>query len=275
MPAILDWLDTVKDIWTGFVVEVVLDEESMGKRSAQADVLKAAVDAVQPGYALQRIVVPSEPGIDPGAFTPEGWDSILKRWREGKYKDLMVLGSWPDDASDYVVVSLLLREMGLFRMEFSCRYMRQLSDDPTGAESLVDVVRLAWATCGGRSGWANFAIAAEPEQKEEVARLLAKWQRKSAVTLLDLTPEGRDPRAIEAFLPGACWLTLLSDASVATLGGVDALDAGLPQDLRLELFGDGGVLLQLTQTPNVPEDVAVEEKYRALRALLGPVLDTP
>lgn len=273
MPTLMEWMDTLRDVWTGFVVEVVLDEESKGERKAQADLLRAAAAATQPGYALQRIVIPTEPGIDPADYTEERFSGILRRWAAGDHNDLMLLGSWPDDPSDYLVMSLILQDAGLFRMEFSTRYVRQLADYPGGLEQVLDVVRRAWATCGGKAAWANFAVAGEPDRREEMTRLLGKWGRKSAVTLLDLTPPGKEPVAIRPGLPGACWLTVLSSDSVVALGGMQAVDAGLPEDVRLEVFENGGVLIQLTPTPDVPEDPDTEAKYRALADLVAPLLE--
>lgn len=272
MPTVIDWLESLKDVWSGFVMEVVLDAEAAGERGAQAELLKAAAAAVQPGYALQRIVIPSEPGIDPADYDAQRWEGMLKRWAAGDHKDIMLLGSWPDDASDYFVVSLIWQEVGLFRMEFSTRYARQLAEFEGALEKTLDVVRLAWATCGGVSGWANLAMAGEPDQREEMGRLAAKWGRKSQVTLLDLTPPGKDPAPIRPALPGACWLTILSSDSVVALGGLEAVDAAIPEDVRLELFENGGVLVQLTPTPDIPEGPEVDAKYQALGELLAPLV---
>lgn len=271
MPALIDWAETLRDVWSGFILEVVLDPEGKNERSAQVELLRQAVVTAQGGYVIQKIVIPTEPGIDPADFSPAGWDGILNRFENGDFDTIMLLGDGPGGPADFFIVSLLWEEYGMFRIETSLDYLKALENSPSTIEALVDTARLAWARCHGTSGWANVAVAGEPEQAEEVARLAGKWRRKSAVTLLDLTPPGRDPQPIEPRVHGACWLTMLSADAVTALGGLEAVDSALPEDIRLELFEDGGMLVQLTPSPVVPEAPDVEEKYKALSGLVDPV----
>lgn len=273
MPTLIEWVDTLKDVWTGFVLEVVFDPARATDRKAQAELLRRTVNSIQAGYVLTKIILPDEPGIDPAQFTTEGWEALLKKYADGQYKDIMVLGGLMGEPEDYVVASMIWNRGGLFRLEASTRYVHEIGDGIDSTDALVDLARVAWATCAGMSGWANLAVAGEPEQADEIARLVQKWGRKSAVTLVDLTPPGRDPVPVVPWVRGACWLTMLSADDIVAIGGLEALDAKLPEDVRLELFEDGGALIQLTPTPMVPEeDPATETKYKALAELVAPLV---
>jgi hypothetical protein len=273
MPALIDWVDTLKDVWTGFVLEVVFDATRPVDRKALAELLRRTVNSAQAGYVMTKIILPDEPGIDPAQFTTEGWEALLRSYAAGEHKDIMVLGGLMNEPEDYYVASIIWNRGGLFRLEASARYVREIGEGLDATEALVDLARTAWATCNGMSGWANLAVAGEPEQADEVARLVQKWGRKSAVSLVDLTPPGRDPVPVVPWVRGACWLTMLSADDIVAIGGLEALDEKLPEDVRLELFEDGGALIQLTPTPMVPEeDEATETKYRALAELVAPLV---
>lgn len=272
MPALLDWVETLRDVWTGFVAEVVLDPEAKGELSAQTALVRNAVVGAQSlGYVFRTIVIPTEPGIDPAQYTGEAFDGVMRRHEQGEFDSLMLIGEWPGTPEDFLIVSLLWQEHGLFRFESSLRYLHEIGERTDLVEPLLDTVRLAWATCRGMSGWANIAVAGEPEQADEIKRIAEKWERKSEVTLVDLTPPGNTPQPIGPRPPRACWLTLLSPADIVVLGGLEKLDAALPADMRLEVFEDGGVLIQLTPTPAPPEANDVEEKYRSLSTVLAPL----
>lgn len=273
MPALIDWVDTLRDVWTGFVLEVVFDPARATDRTAQAELLRQTVNSVRAGYVWTKIILPDEPGIDPAQFTTQGWEALLHKYADGQYKDIMVLGGLMNEMEDYLVASIIWNRGGLFRLEASTRYVREIDGAVDSTEALVDLARVAWATCAGMSGWANLAVAGEPEQADEITRLVEKWGRKSAVTLVDLTPPGRDPVPVVPWVRGACWLTLLSADDVVAIGGLEALDEKLPEDVRLELFEDGGALIQLTPTPMVPEgDQGTETKYRAFTELVAPLV---
>jgi hypothetical protein len=272
MTALIDWVETLRDVWVGFVAEVVLDPSAKPMTAEQARVLGDAVASSQAGYVMSKIVFPAETGIDPADFTSASWRAALERWESGDFSEIMVLGSWPDAPGDFVVVSLVWQERGLFRIEGSSRYAREIDKWAGSIQSLVDVLVRAYATCGGISGWANLAVAGESNQAQEIARLVGKWQRKSKVTLVDLTPPGEAEAPVQAHLPAACWLTLLSPDMVASLGGLEAVESALPEDIRLEMFEDGGLLVQLTPTPLADESPETEGKYQALGALLAPIV---
>jgi hypothetical protein len=275
MPALIDWVESLRDVWVGFVAEVVLHPSARPSTCEQARLLGDAVSSSQAGYVMGKIVFPGEPGIDPADFTGEAWRSALARWESGDFSDIMVLGSWPDSPEDFLIVSLVWRDYGLFRIEASTRYAREIDKWAGSIESLVDVLILAYATCGGVSGWANLAVAGEPEQAEEIARLVQKWNRKSKVALVDLTPPGAAEAPVKPQLPDACWLTLLSPFQVTALGGLEAVESALPEDIRLEMFEDGGLLIQLAPTPLPDERPETEKKSEALRQLLAPILEPP
>lgn len=146
----------------------------------------------------------------------------------------------------------------------------RLGDDP---EALVALVRDLWAMVPLRSGQAGFAF--------ESSRYLLDYAHEHAYAKsmrhpgIDI-PNAANDQIMTGFdrIRGIGWLTMLDDAFVTQLGGVEALTKAVGNTVDVLPLKPGGLMLRAGKAPqfgdvNAKDDLpAYKAVYAAVRSLM-------
>jgi hypothetical protein len=263
----------------GLTAEFFAAEEAMGVEYAQAqrDLVETAKDTLLPGYEMKSLAR-HEIGADKGFVGPYdrmGWRLQREAIEEGRLDKYAAVGWRGEDREDFFVVGAeKLDSCVVVRISASLSYAAQLADHANRVEQLIGFSRKAWTSLPVFYGCANLGVSDESGSGRMAGTLIGHWTEQSKVTLADFTPPRQDKLAcrLSSKVKGAFWLNLLSDAHVEALGGLSAVDEALPEDIRIEEFKRGGMLIQLTQTPELDNSPETQAKFESLRGLLAPIL---
>ncbi|RJQ56125.1 MAG: DUF3396 domain-containing protein [Actinobacteria bacterium] len=276
------WLESQKGIFAGLTIEFFAGRGQINKNTAevQIELVQSAIDSLIPGYEMKSLAwLPTgkKKGIV-GPFDRVGWNWQRKGISRGQYRKHAAVAWRGTDQQDFFLIATERTDAAdSIRISTSLRYANELCQDEEQVEKLVQIARNAWAHLKIRYGYGSLGVTDEGAQQPSAQRAIDDWGDQSKITLANVTPELNEQiaRDFAKKVKGAYWLNLLSDAHVKAVGGIEKIDETLPEDIRIEEFKNGGVLIQLAPTPDVENSMDNQGKFVYLSKLLAPIVAQP
>lgn len=274
---LLSWLTNQRNVTAGLTIELFAGKGVINKNTAavQIGLVEAAVDALVPGYEMKSLAwLPrgKKKGVV-GPYDRPGWNWQRKGIERGDYtKHAAVAWRGTDQRDFFLIATERTAVVDSIRISTSLTYASELCDRPELVEKLVQIARTGWAKLKIRYGYGNLGVTDEGAGPSAEATI-DDWADQSRIPLANVTPEcdARIAASLAKNVKGAFWLNLLNEDHVKQLGGMDAIDAALPEDIRIEEFKRGGALIQLAPTPELENSLDTQAKFAALARLLEPI----
>lgn len=276
---LLTWLTKKGGITAGLTMEFFAGRGVINRNTAeiQIELVQKAIDSLAPGYEMKSLAwIPT--GKDKGVVGPfdrPGWNWQRKGISRGQYRKHAVVGWKGEDQQDFFVMATeRTAAADSIRISTSLKYVAALCEEPELVEKLVQLARDAWAHLKLRYAYANLGITDEGSDVKRAESLIAEWRARSNITLSDVTPSAYEEatRGFDKKVRGAYWFNILGENHIKALGGIEAVESTLPEDIRIEEFKKGGVLIQLTPMPNVEDSPENQSKFAYLSQLLEPII---
>ncbi len=277
MENLLSWLMNEKDVDASLTLEFFAPSGTLGPDTApgQIELVKRASEL--PGdyemKSLARHVSGSEKGFV-GPYDKIGFRLQREAIENGEIDKHAAVGWAGEDRSKYFLISMEQAEKAdIIRLAAGLDYAALLAGDPEQTERCISLARAVWNELPVWYGCGNLGVAKESGSSSNVDLAIEAWSSESRIPLADFTAS-RDEAVADQFaskVKGAYWLNLLGETHVKALGGIDAIDEALPENIRLEEFKRGGALIQLTPSPELDNSLENQDKFDELKQLLKPI----
>jgi len=277
---LLSWLMDQKGIaGAGLTIEFFAGRGVINKSTAetQIDLVQTAIDSLVPGYEMKSLAwmpVGKQKGTV-GPFDRPGWNWQKKGISRGQYRKHAAVAWRGEDQLDFFVIATeRTHAADSIRISTSLRYVTELCEHPELMEKLVQLTRDAWGHLKLRYAYGNLGVTDEGSDVPMAVKTMRRWNTKSNISLADVTPSVNEQiaRNFDKNVKGAYWFNILNEKHIKTLGGVEIVDQSLPEDVRIEEFKNGGLLIQLTPTPDLEDSVENQTKFAYLTRLLQPII---
>lgn len=275
---LLTWLMNQKGISAGLTIEFFAGRGMIntGTAEEQINVVQSAIDALVPGYDMKSLAwIPKgkDKGIV-GPFDRVGWNHQRKGISRGQFRKHAAVAWREEDQHDFFLIATERTEAAdSIRISTSLKYATELCDHPEKVDKLIQLARYAWAHLKLRYAYGNLGVTDEGTTRPMAERTIDDWADQSRMALADVTPAVNEKiaRSFDKKVKGAFWFNILSTNHIKALGGLDRIDEALPEDIRIEEFQKGGVLIQLSPTPELENSPENQAKFAALARLLAPI----
>lgn len=272
------WLEGQKGISAGLTIELFAGRGVINSKTAetQVELVQSAIDSLAPDYEMKSLAwLPKgkKKGVV-GPFDRVGWNLQRKGISRGEYsKHAAVAWRETDQMDFFLIATERTAAADSIRISTSLKYAKVLCEEPDRVEKLVQITRNAWSHLKLRYGYGSLGVTDEGAQLPSAQRAIDDWGDQSKITLANATPELNETiaRDFTKKVKGAYWLNLLNEQHVKALGGVEKIDEALPENIRIEEFKNGGMLIQLAETPNIENSLEDQSKFAYLARLLKPI----
>lgn len=275
----LSWLMGQIGAAAGLTIELFAGRSviNRGTAKAQIELVEQAIKSLAPDYEMKSLAwLPAgkKKGVV-GPYDKPGWKWQKEGIAKGDYRKHAAVAWKGEDRSDFfLIASERTSSADSIRISTSLKYVSALCEDVDRAEQLVQLTRTAWSKLKLRYGYGSLGVTDEGMVHPNAERIIGDWGDQSRIPLANFTPshDARIAASLGKKVKGAFWLNLLNEDHVKALGGIEAIDPALPENIRLEEFKKGGVLIQLTPTPAPDSSLETQAKYGSLARLLEPIM---